>query len=685
MYSGTGTVKIADLGLATTLEQEAIEADLVQSGGRKVYGTPHFIAPEQARGEAVDNRSDLYSLGATAYRLLSGHTPFEGASTREILRALQSEEPRPLQELVADLPAELAAVITRLLQKDPGARFPTAEALRRECERLRLVAEHGAPQEATRTGGGRRAAAVLLLLAALGAGGWYFLRGAPAPSEGPTVRPLAEEADTGALETDPGFVTGTPTPAPAVDEEEVLRAREREAGQALREIAPFLAGEERVAALERIRTSYPGTAAAAAAAGEIAALRAQPGALGAASLDEALAELAEELAALARAKASLADRLRAIAGFRVAPELGSEFEARRTEHALAEVQAAEERARADFARAEALALDGKFAELRSFLGGLDHHFIGLADLPGDPARYAGLRALEEDLAKRRNRVEDEERFWHENAERKRRRAEGEALGPGSGLLAEIAALDIAALETRLAALPDELRARSSAAALAEELTLAQAALENLQREFEGGGWKRKSLGDPRSKKVREVRDVKPEGLVFDRDGALETVAWRETKSDPEWWHLLFQARLARDWTAEEARAIAAVLRLVGAARGAELAREMLAPGARGTLQPGELEALAKVFEPALQWIGSAPERAAIEHEDASAKRLARALGGAQERAWTSAAADLEHLLGEGRDSLLVRLLSDGADWREVERPAAAPTSPVEASDAPGGK
>ena len=50
-------------------------------------GTPHFMAPEQARGAKPDHRSDLYALGATAFRLLTGHTPFEGETTRDILRA----------------------------------------------------------------------------------------------------------------------------------------------------------------------------------------------------------------------------------------------------------------------------------------------------------------------------------------------------------------------------------------------------------------------------------------------------------------------------------------------------------------------------------------------------------------------------------------------------------------------
>jgi hypothetical protein len=111
---------------------------------------------------------------------------------------------------------------------------------------------------------------------------------------------------------------------------------------------------------------------------------------------------------------------------------------------------------------------------------------------------------------------------------------------------------------------------------------------------------------------------------------------------------------------------------------------MLAPGARGTLQPGDLQALAGVFEPALGWAAE-DARAALTREDACAERLARALEAAQTRAWTAAAADLERLLREAQDSLLVRLLSSGLDWDEAAR--RKPTAPAEGTpgDAAGGK
>ena len=177
MQNAAGTTKLADLGLAMHIEAEATESD-----NKKIYGTPHFISPEQARGEAVDHRSDLYSLGATAYRLLSGRTPFEGGSTREILRALQSESPRQLAELVRTIPPELEALVARLMEKDPRARFPTAEALRRECERLRLVAEHGPTLEAERGARSQwKVGVALLTVLGLASAAWFVLGKSPPP------------------------------------------------------------------------------------------------------------------------------------------------------------------------------------------------------------------------------------------------------------------------------------------------------------------------------------------------------------------------------------------------------------------------------------------------------------------------------------------------------------------------
>jgi len=333
--------------------------------------------------------------------------------------------------------------------------------------------------------------------------------------------------------------------------------------------------------------------------------------------------------------------------------VGGGFEERRAELARESVAAFVQRLRTGFSQADRLALDGAFDELRTHLAALEGRLPALDGLTlGDEERQA-LEALRTEIAGRRARVDDQERFFLANLERAERRAVGEALGPGSGI--------------------------PLCATLASEATLAQGALDSLRREFTGGGWRRKQLTDPRIKRPREVQEVRPEGLVFEKGGGDEFFPWQAAGSDPEWWQLLFQARLSRDWSAQEQREIVSLLRLVGATRGALLARQVIDPHARGLLPPGDVEALRQVFATALAWIpeGDSVLRATIQQEASVAQRLADALEAAQARAWTSASAHLEVLLEQRVDSLLVALLSDGSEWRPG--PPETPVPPANGS------
>lgn len=135
----TPQVVILDFGLALpTLE----DTDLTQSG--LVLGTPAYMAPEQARGEAVDARSDLFSLGVVLYRLLTKQLPFQGTTTMEILTALAVNCPEPPRRLMRRVPKRLSDLVMRLLDKSPAGRPKDAgtvhrllgEALRPERRRL---------------------------------------------------------------------------------------------------------------------------------------------------------------------------------------------------------------------------------------------------------------------------------------------------------------------------------------------------------------------------------------------------------------------------------------------------------------------------------------------------------------------------------------------------------------------
>src|SRR5205807_2674924 len=107
---------------------------LTKSG--MIVGTPAFMAPEQARGQPVDCRGDLFSLGALLYLLCTGTEPFPGETPMAQLTALAVEEPRPILELNPSLPAPLAALIMRLLSKRPADRPASAQEVADELERM---------------------------------------------------------------------------------------------------------------------------------------------------------------------------------------------------------------------------------------------------------------------------------------------------------------------------------------------------------------------------------------------------------------------------------------------------------------------------------------------------------------------------------------------------------------------
>jgi hypothetical protein len=174
MQDEHGVTKIADLGLATQVEQEEVQGER-----GKIFGTPHFLAPELIHGSPPDARTDLYALGATAYRLLTGRTPFEGTTAREILRTALRDEPVPPSSRVPGIPAEPRLVL-KLLVKEPAQRTPSASALLAEIESLRNSQAAAAPATSPRSGS-RRAALLVVLVLVIGVGVWAsrgFLGGA---------------------------------------------------------------------------------------------------------------------------------------------------------------------------------------------------------------------------------------------------------------------------------------------------------------------------------------------------------------------------------------------------------------------------------------------------------------------------------------------------------------------------
>lgn len=113
--------KISDFGLARAVD----DASLTSSG--LIAGTPMYMAPEQARGETLDHRADLFSLGSVFYQMASGRPPFRAANTVAVLKRVCEDTPRPLDDVMPGIPGWLETIIFRLLEKDRNARYQTAQ------------------------------------------------------------------------------------------------------------------------------------------------------------------------------------------------------------------------------------------------------------------------------------------------------------------------------------------------------------------------------------------------------------------------------------------------------------------------------------------------------------------------------------------------------------------------------
>jgi eukaryotic-like serine/threonine-protein kinase len=248
---GTDLVKVLDFGVAK-LEAEDHGAGTTRTG--TVLGTPAYMSPEQARGEKfIDHRSDVYSLGAILYELLSGEKPHPGDSPNAVLYHIATHAPVPLAGLVPDLPEGLVAAIERAIAREPGERQASAAALADELRAFAVREVHAAPKpepsspssegssptvlasgqapslavsavdtaQPSAPGKRRRGLATAVGWGAIGAAlavaiGWASRPGNDAPGEAPALQTRsATPAETPAERTLPADTTAAPEPSAA--------------------------------------------------------------------------------------------------------------------------------------------------------------------------------------------------------------------------------------------------------------------------------------------------------------------------------------------------------------------------------------------------------------------------------------------------------------------------------------
>jgi tetratricopeptide (TPR) repeat protein len=202
LVAGDGSLKLIDFGIARVVDADA--HDTVRTRTGDLVGTLHWMSPEQVRGErTIGPASDVYALGVLLYQLLCGEGPFvlAGRSLTEIARIVLEHEPTPPQRLVRDLPADLAWVMLRALEKDVARRYATVDAFGADVERFLA----NQPVHARAAGAGYRlrkwlrrhrvAAAIgVAVVAGLAFGGYGLWRGREQAREGERLARQGEEA-----------------------------------------------------------------------------------------------------------------------------------------------------------------------------------------------------------------------------------------------------------------------------------------------------------------------------------------------------------------------------------------------------------------------------------------------------------------------------------------------------------
>ena len=209
-----GVVKIVDFGLVKAIETADDEVPDSRATVRRtepglMVGTAHYVAPEQIRGEVIDHRVDIFSFGIVLYEMLAGMAPFDGDNAVATMAKTLHDEPRPLSELVAELPPGIEPIVSRCLAKEPDDRFGSARDLAIALDAIsrgsRSVPFSRPPRDsrsrsssaATRRSPAAHALLGVALLAAIAlviAGGRYVTRRESAP-EPPFARTLTHSGN----------------------------------------------------------------------------------------------------------------------------------------------------------------------------------------------------------------------------------------------------------------------------------------------------------------------------------------------------------------------------------------------------------------------------------------------------------------------------------------------------------
>ena len=159
MLRPDGYVKVLDFGIAKLTEQRPASDDhtvettaLLQTRPGLVLGTAHYMSPEQARGQKVDARTDIWSLGVVLYEMVGGSPPFRGETPSDCIAAILTAEPPPLSGVLPDVPLKLESILQKALRKNSDERYQTIKEMLADLRSLKgeLETESSLPQTKAR-------------------------------------------------------------------------------------------------------------------------------------------------------------------------------------------------------------------------------------------------------------------------------------------------------------------------------------------------------------------------------------------------------------------------------------------------------------------------------------------------------------------------------------------------------
>ena len=160
MLRPDGYVKVLDFGIAKLTEQKPASDDrrvettaLLQTRPGLVLGTAHYMSPEQARGQKVDARSDIWSLGVVLYEMVAGSPPFRGETPSDCIAAILTAEPAPVSSISPDVPAKLESILQKALRKHTDERYQTIKEMLAELRILKAKLEAESSLSQTRSDG----------------------------------------------------------------------------------------------------------------------------------------------------------------------------------------------------------------------------------------------------------------------------------------------------------------------------------------------------------------------------------------------------------------------------------------------------------------------------------------------------------------------------------------------------